>query len=278
MISFNNDMDYLGLVGNKKLEMKEGDYKKDGIIYCGKCNTPKQTKVAGVIVNCVCDCEMEKIKERDKQYIEEQKKERVKKMRDMCFPEKKMREWTFEKDDGLNSKMTRVAKRYVDNFDEMKLRGKGLLLFGSVGSGKTFIASCIVNALIDKNIPCVMTNFNRLVNTLFGMKEGKQDYLDKLNNVDLLVIDDFASERNTEYMNDIVFNIIDARYRVNLPTIITTNLTSDELKNASDIKRERIYSRLLEMCIPIEYNGVDRRKEKLKKEFDEMSELLGLKE
>ena len=119
-----------------------------------------------------------------------------------------------------------------------------------------------------------MTNFARLTNVISGMYEGKQEYLDRLNEYDLMVIDDLASERNTEYMGEIVQNIIDSRYRSGLPLIITTNLTADELKHPADIRKERVYSRLFEMCIPIEVKYQDRRKNRLKAEYEPLMALL----
>jgi DNA replication protein DnaC len=121
-----------------------------------------------------------------------------------------------------------------------------------------------------------MTNFARIANTASGMWEGKQEYYDSLNDYQLLVLDDLAAERKTEYMSEIVFNVIDARYRAGLPLIVTTNLTSEELKHPADISYQRTFSRLLEMCIPLEVEGKDKRLEKLKADIKPMKDLLGL--
>lgn len=252
----------------------------DGLLYCGRCNTRKQCKIDWLgkerIVPCLCKC---KAAERDAEIEAQKKREQmleIQRMRQTGFPDADMQHWTFDRDDGTNQKISDIAQNYVKNFDEMKKRGKGLLFFGKVGTGKTFISACIANALIDKGYPCMVTNFARLVNTLSGMFEGKQDYIDNLNHFDLLVIDDLASERDTEYMGEIVQNIIDSRYRAGLPLIITTNLTSEELKKPAEIRKQRIYSRLFEMCYPVEVVGIDRRKKKLRNEFDEISSLLGV--
>lgn len=194
----------------------------------------------------------------------------------MGFPDSEMEKWSFDKDDLSNEKISTIARKYVDNFDEMKSRGKGLLFYGSVGTGKTFMSACIANALIEKGHPCLVTNFARLCNTISGMFDGKQQYIDGLDKFHLLVIDDLASERDTEYMGEIVQNIIDARYRSGLPLIITTNLTADELKHPAEMRKKRIYSRLFEMCVPIEVKGKDRRKEKIKSDYKDLEELLGL--
>lgn len=258
------------------------DYMKGGLLICGKCHTRKQCRIELFgqerIVPCLCKCGVEK---REAEEEERKRRERlmdIRRMRDLGFADAEMQNWTFERDDGANEILSQAARKYVEKFDEMKKRGQGLLLFGEVGTGKTFISACIANALIDKGYPCLVTNFARLVNTLSGMFEGKQEYIDNLDNFDLLVIDDLASERDTEYMGEIVQNIIDSRYRAGLPLIITTNLTSEELKKPLEIRKKRIYSRLFEMCFPIEVKGKDRRKQKLREEFGEIGEMLGMNE
>lgn len=264
----------------KHISVNEGDYEVDGLLYCGKCHTPKQCEVElfGEIRKpmCICKCRKDELEAEEAEKARQEKLAKIKKLRRMGFPESEMHTWTFAHDDGKNNKITKIAMNYVENFEEMKKRGKGLLLYGSVGTGKTFTSACIANALIDRGVPCLVTNFARLVNTISGMYDGKQDYIDGLNKFDLLVIDDLAAERDTEYMNEIVQNIIDCRYRAGLPTVITTNLSAEEIKNPADVKKQRTYSRLLEMCIPIEVVGKDRRKEKLKADYQELNELLGL--
>lgn len=260
------------------IKAEQGDYYgDDGLLVCGKCNTPKQVRIQIFDTErtpfCLCRCAVEK---RDREEAERKLRERVAELRRIGFSDDEMRGWTFDRDDRKNEKITGILQRYVENFAEMRESGKGLLLFGTVGTGKTFGAACIANALIDKGIPCLMTNFARLVNTISGMYEGKQEYIDGLNRFPLLVIDDLASERDTDYMNEIVYNIIDSRYRSGLPLIITTNLTAQELKNPSDIRKQRVYSRLLEMCIPVEVKGDDRRRERLKDDFGKYADILGL--
>ena len=187
-----------------------------------------------------------------------------------------MANWTFANDDGSDPRTTSIARKYVDNFPEMKKRGKGLLLYGTVGTGKTYTAACIANELISRGRPCLVTNFARITNTLQGMFEGKQRYLDDFNRLDLLVIDDLAAERDTSYMNEMIFNIIDSRYRSGKPLIVTSNLTKADLMASGSIDRQRIYSRLLEMCVPIEVKGTDRRAKTLRDDSADMKRLLGL--
>ena len=265
------------------IPVNDGDYiYSEGLLCCGKCHTRKETII--VLANgkqlkprCVCKCEQERMQEEEDNRKAKELADKVKELRKMGFPDAEMSRFTFENDDRSNEYISDVAKRYADNFTTMYSKHKGLLLFGTVGTGKTYIAACIANALIDRGYTCLVTNFARLTNTINGMYDGKQEYIDGLDRFSLLVIDDLASERDTEYMNEIVTNIIDARYRSGKPMIVTTNLTSEELKNPRDVRKQRIYSRLMEMCIPLEVKGTDRRKKKLIDEKNEFDELLGLR-
>lgn len=265
---------------NSNITAKEGDYLVDGLLYCGKCKTPKQVRLEFFdevkTPFCLCKCEAERRDREEKERKEEEKRAEIMRMRSYGFPQAEMKAWTFANDDHNNEKITNIALNYVEHFEQMKKDGKGLLFYGSVGTGKTYISACIANALIDKGYPCLVTNFARLVNTISGKFEGKQEYIDSLNNYTLLVIDDLSAERNTEYMNEIVWNIIDARYRSGKPLIVTTNLTAQELNSPAEISKQRVYSRLMEMCIPLEISGKDRRKQKLRDDYNKYAGILNL--
>lgn len=73
----------------------------------------------------------------------------VEKNTSVCFPERAMAEWNFENDNGSNSCM-KYAKQYVEKWDETYKKGLGLLLWGDVGTGKTYMAACIANALLEQ--------------------------------------------------------------------------------------------------------------------------------
>lgn len=274
--------DYLKIIearANERIKTEDCDYIEDGLLYCGKCRTPKQTRVEimGKLLSpkCLCKCEKER---RDREEEAERKKafaERIKKYRKIGFPQSQMEYWTFENDDHGNEKLTNMAKRYVENFDDFCKDGKGLLLYGGVGTGKTYIACMIANALIDKGYPVLVTNFARILSTLQGTFE-KQEYLDSLNQFRLLIIDDLGIERDTGYAKEQVFNIIDSRYRSGLPMIITTNLSMQKLATESDLSDKRVYDRILERCYPVEVVGESRRMKKLINSRDDMKNILGI--
>lgn len=256
-----------------------GDYEKDGLLYCGKCNTPKQHRGKFLsmvkVVPCLCRCRSEELAAEEQQRKTEKQQERIKQHRRASFLESDMQHWNFAADDGADPRIIRAAKNYVANFAQFREQGKGLLLYGGVGTGKTFAAACIANALIDSGRTCLMTNFARVLNTLWSIEE-KQAYIDSFNQFDLLVLDDLGAERRSEYAQEQVFNVIDARYRAKLPMIITTNLSIDEIKKPDSIGNSRIYDRVLEMCHPVEVTGKSRRRQKVAADFRSMNELLGL--
>ena len=250
---------------------------ENGLLYCGNCHTAKQHRgnFLGVerVVPCICKCRQEQIEAEAKARQREAMQKTIKEYRRMGFPESDMQHWTF--DNAEDCKIISAAKRYVDNFQQFKDNGKGLLLYGGVGTGKTFAAACIVNALIDMGKPCLITNFSRVLNTLWGIDE-KQAYIDSLNKFDLLVLDDLGIERQSEYVQEQVFNVIDSRYRARLPLIITTNLQLEEIVSPANVGNGRIYDRVLEMCHPVKVEGESRRRKKVKSGFSDMNEMLGL--
>lgn len=258
----------------------EGDYFKDGLRYCGKCHTKKQTRVRWGgqerIVNCVCHCEQEAEMRHVAKVKEINRIDVIKKNRKLGFSDDELVRCTFDKDDGKTPHIMRVAENYVKNFEEAKADGKGLLLFGLTETGKSFAAACIVNALIDKGYRCQMTNISILINRIWNKGDNAQDVLDNLKMYDLLVIDDLGVEHNSEYVMSQQQQIIDARYRSGKPLIVTTNLTATQLKNPKNIVEDRLYSRLYEMCIPYEVAGIKRRQEKLKDSFPKYKNLLDI--
>lgn len=268
------------LMASRAIPKETEDYVQDGLLHCGKCHTPKQCEVVlfGQVRKpmCLCKCANER---REKAEAEQKQRElRIKadRFRRMGFPESDMQNWNFENDDMSNARLTQAMHNYVDNFKAMLKDGKGLLLHGTVGTGKTYAACEVANALIDKGYPVLVTNFARLTNTLQGMFDGKQEYIDSLNRFALLVIDDLGAERKSEFMQEMVYNIIDSRYRSGLPMIVTTNLAMDEIKSTESIGNARIYDRVLERCFPIEVTGASKRRKAVRESYADMKDLLGL--
>lgn len=267
---------------SRQYSAHEGDYRnEDGLLICGKCHTQKECVLprndgTTRTVRCACDCsvaqnarEAEEKRKRDRmQYLDS--------MRRTGFPDAEMREWTFAKSDHSDQRNETIARKYTENFTAMREQGTGLLLCGQVGTGKSFLAAAIANELISQGTPCLMTNFSRLISRISEKFGGDQKYLDDLNRFDLLIIDDLGAERDSDFTWEKVMNVIDARYRAGLPLIITTNLGSKDFTDRGDIRRQRVFSRLKEMCICLEVKGADRRSKKMQDKLQTAKSLLGL--
>ena len=246
-----------------------GDYQEDGLLMCGKCHTPKQRRqmlpvkigeVSERLVPVSCQCELEEL-ERDKARMEMQEFRSWMRSLNNRFsvPDDTYQRFTFQMDDRRNAKVSNTCRRYVEKWPEMEQNNIGILFYGSVGTGKSFYAAAIVNALLDLQIPATVTNFPRLLNILQGTRE-RQACIDHLGSYRLLVLDDLGVERDSTYAAEQIFNVIDSRSRSGLPLIVTTNMALEELEQPTTMQFARIYDRLLELCpIRIKLTGESRR-------------------
>lgn len=281
-MNITNAIDSIIRQGEIHIRINEGDYinDSDGLLYCGKCHTAKQTRVQlfGIIRHpmCLCKCESEKLAREEEERKRQEFESKVKELRKIGFPDCEMQKWNFANDDLSNEQITKAMQRYVDHFAELRKSGKGLLLYGPIGTGKTYAACEVANALIDKGYSVLVTNFSRILNALQGTFE-KQDYIDRLNRFQLLIVDDLGIERsNSEFAKEQIYNVIDSRYRACLPMIITTNLSIEKIKNPDSIENSRIYDRIIERCFPIQVNGRNRRRKAVCENYDDLKAMLGI--
>lgn len=260
--------------------MQEDEYlnEDDGLIYCSKCHTPRQHKVQWqdkvMLPTVHCQCQQAEYEKQEAERKRLEFLEQVSRLKANGLQDKALREYTFANDKGYNPEMQK-AHDYVAHWSEMKAKSIGLLLWGDVGTGKSFFAGCIANALLEQGIPVLMTNFSRILNSLSGMySDEKNQFIDSLNKYSLLIIDDLGIERSTEFALEQVFNVIDSRYRSKLPLIVTTNMTLDELKHPQDLARSRIYDRVLERCVPLKINNQNIRQKNAVENMKEARKIL----
>ena len=87
----------------------------------------------------------------------------------------------------------------MEHWEDMRTDNIGCLFWGGVGTGKSYLAGCIANALMEKEIPVHMTNFALILNDLAASFENRNEYISRLCRYPLLILDDFGMERGTEY-------------------------------------------------------------------------------
>ncbi len=279
-MSFTEYVERLVNKSESAIKPEPEDYRVDGLLYCGKCHTEKQIKIEILGKEykpyIACECKKNQQKEAQEEKQRQEFAEMVLKNRREGFPEGKLATWTFENDDGSNEKYINAMKRYVANFESFKEQGRGVLLNGPTGHGKTYLAAATANALIDKGYRVVFTSLSQIERTLQSSWDDREEYINYLSRVPLVVIDDFGVERDTKYMNEIVYSVINARYTAGLPLIVTTNLTLAELTKPAGTNEQRVYGRLLEMCYPIEVIGRNKRQGKMMDTYAPIRDILGV--
>jgi len=151
---------------------------------------------------------------------------------------------------------------YIGHIEEKLEAGKGMWFYGDVGTGKTSLAMLISKAALEAGHSVAIYSVPRL---LADIKETFEDgagrsYLDlfrRLAEVDLLHLDDLGSERQTEWVLEQLYSIVNERWQNERSIIATTNLELGELREQVG---HRTVSRLTEICgEPIPIMGPDRR-------------------
>ena len=243
----------------------EKEYIKDGHAFCKVCHERKDGKLMEFFdnkmifkISCKCD------RDREAKEKERQKQLEIERLKSICFTSIIQWAYTFENYQGKENQSLIIAKNFVKDYEEMKKENIGLLFYGSVGSGKTYLACSIANALIEQyQVRVKIRNFAQIINELQkgGFDFDKNAYIESLVNTSVLILDDLGIERDTSYAKEQVYNIVNNRYLKQKPTIFTTNLSYDTILNCTEsVEYQRIYSRIVEMCIPVMVVGEDFRK------------------
>lgn len=275
-------------IANQKVN--PGDtYDADGCLTCGVCKRPRQKFIMVAAptdaeperkmrmkVTTQCDCEVAKENAEKRLKEDQDAMEKVMRLRNASLMDAKFKGATFDNFSVTksNERNLKLCKRYATAFDTMLVKNQGLILWGNVGTGKSFAAACIANYLLDRGVPVIMTSLVKLLELIQGGEEKETDILARLNSAKLVIFDDLGAERNTDYALEKIYNIVDSRYRRQKPMIFTTNLTVAEMQEETDIRYSRIYDRVFEVCYPMQFIGQSWRMKTASRRFDEMEQLL----
>ena len=186
----------------------------DGLKYCGKCHTPKeayfpeQYRKNGLDKHPIaCKCAAEERARREAEQRELERLNRIAMLRSEAFRDIPAAGWRFENAEVMTPQLVN-ARRYSENWDAFRQDGTGLLLFGNVGTGKSYAAGCIANALIEKMVSVLFVGLSDVVNRMQGNFGADQDaYMKMLMRPELLILDDLGAERNTSFGRERVFDV-----------------------------------------------------------------------
>ena len=159
-------------------------------------------------------------------------------------------------DDGTavdTSSHKKVIENYIEQFETWEKEGMGLYIYSTTkGSGKTFLASCVCNELMSTR--AIRTRFVNAADLIeisqSGDKTSAEEYkrnpMKLLYECKFLVIDDLGQRKNSEWLEDILYKLLDERMNNKRMTVITSNVAMANLPYD-----DRIADRLNAVCIPI---------------------------
>src|ERR1700734_2978192 len=170
------------------------------------------------------------------------------------------------------------ARNFVKAYPQ-ETAGKGLMLVGQIGTGKTHLAVATLKSLIaDRGVQGLFYDCSTLLDDLKNTYERKGDATERetlkpILEVDVLVLDELGAAKVTDWGADAIARVINARYNDNRTTLVTTNFenlppaAATERDTFAPMRREtlgdrigeRMRSRLQEMCVVIEMKGQDFR-------------------
>ena len=268
-----------GLLNNIPNNRIAGDYTDtEGFLCCGKCYTRKECDVDAFgskqRVSCACKCKLEELEREKAAKKKAAFDQRIAALQREGITDKAYLNHTLAADDGRNQKISNVCQKYLDSWEEMAADNIGILFYGGVGTGKSFYACCIANALLCRLESVWVTDLPTVIDQLQDFNQ-RQNIVDRLRSCDLLVIDDLGVERGTGFSLEKAYNVINTRAKAGKPIIATTNLTLEDLQNPPNIEYARIYDRVLEMCpIRLKLSGESRRKDNAERKRQKAKEIM----
>lgn len=236
----------LELQEKKRKVLIENGYDENALNVIYTCAACKDT---GFIGSRRCKCHNELLKEIERQNLEE-----IAPLDDCTF---ETFETKYYPDESRAEKIKSTCFKYATQFTT---KSKNIIFYGGTGLGKTHLSLAIANAVINRGYSVVYGTAQNVLNDLqnenFGRTDDLRYYERAVLNCDLLIIDDLGTEFKNSYTVAALYNIINSRILSKLPTIISTNFSSNELEEKYD---QRITSRIIGEYSPLLLVGNDIR-------------------
>jgi DNA replication protein DnaC len=158
----------------------------------------------------------------------------------------------------------RVVRDFVRRLDEHLEHGRGLWIYGDVGTGKTTLAMLVARHALEAGHSVAIYSLPRLlaeIRATFeeGAEHSYTGLLDRLSQVDLLHVDDVGAEKTSDWVLEQLYAIVNARYEDERSIVLTTNI-QDPGELAEQIGA-RTVSRLEQMCDVLPLCGEDKRRQ-----------------
>lgn len=237
-----------------------GDFRDaDGVLVCGTCAKPKETPDGFPIVH---EHQLGALNRR--RLTAEEEAERARVLRSRCFSggfADLAERCTLDRlASDTDPAAAEALLRFVRDFGrEYRRQGRGLLLHGPQGRGKTFMAAAACNALVDAGYRCLMTSLKDIRGRIEQKYGTEATELERLRRKDLVVLDDLFRERDTEWGRELSQTVVDELYRNRVSVVVTTNAGADSISLPRTAHAAFVLDRLKERCERVEVGGPNRR-------------------
>jgi DNA replication protein DnaC len=178
--------------------------------------------------------------------------------------------------DAENAAVLHMLRRFAAACSQQGTPQCGMTIQGLYGAGKTTLVVALIRTLVRRGISARFENVPQLMDALKNAVRTKtlEERLTELQEFPVLVLDDLGRERPSPFtVDDVLYTLVDHRYRHGLPTIITTNFTRDELearyeragneRGEGAVNGAAIVDRLRQWCPWLELSGESRRQPEL---------------
>ena len=267
--------DFLKSVGRKRVELNSPEYmaklkiiesNHGGIIkehpvkgyrvFCTTCDTVMSSiNFDGSPVRCLCEHETEERDNEYKQLKQSDSRKKIEHLRSISLLGEKYCDvcWnntTTGRNESFDYARNRCYK-YSQRYEEVQEGGYGLYLWGDKGVGKTHLTACIANSLLNQGIPILFTSLYKISKAIKGTYQKnsvktEQQMIDEFININFLIFDDLGSEvfTNTQgdnWLQGLLYDLINERYNSGKPTIFTSNHDLNQL-----VKERKIMSKTVD--------------------------------
>lgn len=258
----------------------EEEYVKDNDIFCKKCGGRRTRFGFTKKIWIKCSCQMEQWEKENQASKNLERKRYLEQLRRDSLLGDEYKNATFDKTDVYSDNFAAIyarCEKFCANCEKVLEKGHGIYLFGDKGTGKTHLTACIANELLNKGRPVIYTSMGEISKTIrsnFGSKSmSEAQFMQRLRDVDFLIIDDFGTERVTKNDDDLwlqekVFEVVNSRYNNRKPMIFTSNYSLQEMVKERGLSGKTA-DRIREKCVGMELRGKSYRlKKRDKTDFD----------
>lgn len=266
---------------------------ENGLPYCKKCNTPRWyvSEDHKFCIRTSCKCKQEEMRKAEE---EEARRERIRKFNEQTklsllgnrYRNKLFKDAVITKH---NCSAYEKCANYVKNSKAVRANNIGLYIYGDNSSGKTFLTACLCNELLwqSENNRCVYTNLATILNEIRasydGNGMGEVEILNRLSYYDFAFIDDLGKEfigreynaSSSKWAEEKLFEVLNARYNANKPTIFSSNYSIAELQSVLGLDKA-IVERINEMSTRVIKLEGDDFRESVRAEKSDLAKKLGI--